>query len=92
MYVVITAITPAGSVLALYGGEACMAEIIWRFPMQCPHCKADDGRPVRVESKTAAEVTVHLRCGICAHEWTEHRATPLLTPQMPARMPPKDQA
>ena len=69
-----------------------MAEIIWRFPMRCPKCQAQDGRPCRVESKTAAEVTVVLRCGTCAHEWTEHRATPLLTPQSSVRIPPEDQA
>lgn len=69
-----------------------MAEIIWHFPMRCPQCAADDGRPVRVESKTAAEVTVYLRCGTCTHEWTEHRQTPLLTPTTPARLPPEDQA
>jgi hypothetical protein len=69
-----------------------MAEIIWRFPMQCPKCAALEGRPRRVESKTAAEVTVILSCATCAHEWTEHRQTPLLTPTPPARLPPEDQA
>jgi hypothetical protein len=69
-----------------------MAEIIWRFPMRCPKCAAEDGRPCRVESKTAAEVMVSLRCGTCAHEWTEHRQTPLLIPKPPTRLPPEDQA
>ena len=69
-----------------------MAEIIWRFPMQCPKCAAQDGRPRRVESKTAAEVTVFLVCGTCEHEWTEHRQTPLLAPNAPLRIPPEDQA
>jgi hypothetical protein len=69
-----------------------MAEIIWRFPMRCPECEAADGRPCRVESKTAAEVTVVLRCASCAHEWAERRATPLLTPKPPGRLPTEDQA
>ena len=69
-----------------------MAEIIWSFPMRCPKCQAKDGRPCRVESKTAAEVTVVLRCGRCAHEWTEHRATPPFPINPPARIPPEDQA
>lgn len=69
-----------------------MAEITWHFPMRCPECDETDGRPCRVESKTAAEVTVHLRCGTCAHEWTMHRDTPLLTPKPPSRMPPENQA
>ena len=68
-----------------------MAEIIWRFPMRCPKCDMTDARPCRVESKTAAEVTVILRCGTCGHEWTEHRETPLWMPQSPNRMP-EDQA
>jgi hypothetical protein len=69
-----------------------MAEIIWRFPMRCPKCETTDGRPYRVESKSSAEVSVMLRCATCAHEWTEHRQTPLLVPPPPARMPPEDQA
>lgn len=69
-----------------------MAEIIWRFPMRCPKCETADGRPCRVESKTAAEVRVFLRCGTCAHEWTEHRETPLLVTPPANRLTPEDQA
>ena len=69
-----------------------MAEITWTFPMRCPKCETTDGRPCRVESKTAVEVMVFLRCGTCAHEWAERRETPLLLPKPPARMPPEDQA
>jgi cytochrome c-type biogenesis protein CcmH/NrfF len=69
-----------------------MAEINWRFPMRCPKCQADDGRAWRVESKTAAEVTVRLRCGKCAHEWEAERQTPLLIPPPPGKMPPENQA
>jgi hypothetical protein len=69
-----------------------MAEIIWRFPMRCPKCANTAGRPCRVESRIAAEVTVSLRCGTCGHEWTEHRETPLFTPNPPIGLPPEDQA
>lgn len=69
-----------------------MAEIIWRFPMRCPKCEAEEGRAWRVDSKTSAEVIVRLRCAACAHEWTVERQTPLLVPQPPGKMPPENQA
>jgi hypothetical protein len=69
-----------------------MAEITWHLPLRCPKCETADGHPCRVESKTAAAVSVLLRCGTCAHEWIEHRETPLLMPTPPSRLPPEEQA
>ena len=69
-----------------------MAEITWRFPMRCPECQEHAVRPSRVESRTATEVIVSLRCDACGHAWQAGRETPLLTPKPPPRMPPEDQA
>lgn len=70
-----------------------MSETMWRSPLPCPKCFANDGgRPCRVESKTSAQVIVVLRCRECGHEWSTHRDTPWLIPPPDNRTPPEDPA
>ena len=69
-----------------------MSETFWRSPIPCPKCQAERGRPRRVESKTAAEVIVQLRCDACGHEWSAVRDTPWLAKPPDKRTPPEEPA
>lgn len=57
----------------------------WHYPMKCPGCKADAGRPFSVQSKSSTEVIVHVRCSACSHQWTLERDTPNLAPSVDQR-------
>ncbi len=50
----------------------------WHLPLRCPHCEAEGGHPFSVQSKSAKEVIVRVRCGACRHEWVLERETPTL--------------
>jgi transposase-like protein len=50
----------------------------WHVPLRCPHCEAEGGHPFCVQSKSAREVIVRVRCSACAHEWVLERETPTL--------------
>jgi hypothetical protein len=69
-----------------------MADTLWRFPMACPECHAEGGRPYRVESKTTLQVIVGLRCCECGHEWSANRDTPWLIPMPDKRTTPEEPA
>ncbi|HEX6165031.1 MAG TPA: hypothetical protein VFZ31_16805 [Vicinamibacterales bacterium] len=63
------------------------APIDWHSPLRCPHCKAEAGRPFSVQSKSASEITVVVRCSACAYEWKLERESPALAPKFDPRPP-----
>lgn len=50
----------------------------WQSPLRCPQCDAEAGHPFRVDSHSASELIVTVRCGACAHEWKLEREAPTL--------------
>ena len=61
------------------------APVDWHSPLRCPLCRADAGHPFSVQSKSAREIVVAIRCRGCAHEWTLERETPTLAPKFDQR-------
>ena len=61
------------------------APVDWHSPLKCPHCRADAGHPFSVQSKSAREIVVAVRCGDCAYEWRLERETPALAPKFDQR-------
>ena len=61
------------------------APIDWHSPLRCPHCQADAGHPFSVQSKSAQEIVVAVRCRSCANEWRLERQTPTLAPKFDQR-------
>ena len=66
------------------------APIDWHSPLRCPSCEADAGHPFSVQSKSAQEIVVTVRCGGCSHEWKLERETPTLAPRFDPRLPADD--
>jgi hypothetical protein len=67
-----------------------MAPIDWHSPLRCPRCEADAGHACSVQSHSANEVIVTVRCSACAHEWKLERETPTLAPLRDRWMTPDD--
>ncbi|HUQ89104.1 MAG TPA: hypothetical protein VM096_16215 [Vicinamibacterales bacterium] len=49
----------------------------WRFPMACPLCRVEAGKPVRVVTD-AAVLVVEVRCESCRHDWALSAPSPAL--------------
>jgi Transcription factor S-II (TFIIS) len=64
----------------------------WRLPLRCPRCDAEGGHPFSVQSNSASEVVVTVRCDSCENEWQLERETPTLAPPRDRGITPEDTA
>lgn len=54
------------------------------FPIACPQCAAQAGRPLRAEQVSNQQLKIRLRCDQCANEWELGISAPPLI-RTPAR-------